>query len=250
MAMTRDPDSARGPRAHSDVLAVCRPRSARVIHALFAVAALLVLDACGGGVDSGGTGATPASVTVGPVSGFGSIVVGGIHHDDSAAEVIDDDGQPVDRESVRLGMMTLIEGSAVVSNGARRESTAQRVRVVEQLIGPVERVDVVASTVVVLGQRVVVVPTTVLDERLAGGLAALKVGDSLAVHGQLDVSANRIVATRVEPRPQAAAYVLRASVTRYERAARQLAMGGWRSTSRAWMAKTCRSRCRRARLRA
>jgi hypothetical protein len=66
----------------------------------------------------------------------------------------------------------------------------------------------------------------VLDTRLAAGLAALRVGDVLAVHGQLDVAGARIVATRLEPRPLAAAYVLRAPVGSYDRALRRLVLGG------------------------
>jgi len=199
---------------------------ASAAYALIALVAILVLAGCGGGVDSGGTGATPASVTVGPVSGFGSVVVGGIHHDESRAQIVDDDGQPLGAEALRLGVMTVIEGSAVVSSGTRRESMAQRVRVVEQVIGPVDSVDAVGSALVVLGQRVAVTPTTVLDPQLAAGLAALRAGDLLAVYGQLDVAAGRVVATRIEPRPLAAAYVLRTAVTSYERTARRLSMGG------------------------
>ncbi len=196
--------------------------AARLAAALLAVHALV---SCGG-VDSGGTGATPASTAVGPVSGFGSIVVAGIHHDESAAQIVDDDDQPVAPEAIQLGTMTSIEGSAVVDRGGRRESTAQRVRVVEQVIGPVDSVDPLASTLVVLGQRVAVTPTTVLDARLAAGLAALRAGDVLAVHGQLDVAGGRIVATRLEPRPLAAHYVLRAPVGSYDRNLRRLVLGG------------------------
>lgn len=226
MPMTRSTDSPYGPYARREAMAAWAAWVASAAYALIALVAILVLAGCGGGVDSGGTGATPASVTVGPVSGFGSVVVGGIHHDESSALIVDDDGQALGAEALRLGMMTFIEGSAVVSSGTRRESTAQRVRVVEQVLGPVDSVDVVGSTLVVLGQRVVVTPTTVLDAQLAGGLAAVRAGDLLAIHGQLDIATHRIVATRIEPRPLATAYVLRAAVASYERTARRLAMGG------------------------
>jgi hypothetical protein len=196
--------------------------AARLAAALLALHALV---SCGG-VDSGGTGATPASTAVGPVSGFGSIVVAGIHHDESMAQIVDDDDQPLAAEALKLGTMTSIEGSAIVDRGGRRESIAQRVRVVEQVIGPVESVDVAGSTVVVLGQLVAVTPTTVLDAQLAAGLGALRAGDVLAVHGQLDVAGARIVATRLEPRPLATAYVLRAPVGSYDRNLRRLVLGG------------------------
>lgn len=226
MPTTPNADSTFGHHRRRATLAARTAWAASATYALFALLAIWALSGCGGGVDSGGTGATPASVTAGPVSGFGSIVVGGIHHDESRALIVDDDGQPLGVEALRLGTMTVIEGSAVVSSGTRRESTAQRVRVVEQVIGPVDSVDAAGSTLVVLGQRIAVTPTTVVDAQFVGGLGALRTGDLLAVHGQLDVAAGRIVATRIEPRPLATAYVLRTAVTSYERAARRLAMGG------------------------
>jgi len=197
--------------------------------AMAALAALLgaALAGCGGGVDSGGTGVAPANVVVGPVSGFGSIVVAGIHHDESGATIVDDDGEPLDAQALKLGTMTVIEGSTVVRNGDRRESRAQRVRVGEQVLGPVSALDAATGTLRVLGQRITVTPTTVFDERLAAGLAALQPGDLLAVHGQLDPAGERIVATRIEPRgPTVAALVLRAAVTRYDGAQRRATIGG------------------------
>ncbi|MBI5716580.1 MAG: hypothetical protein HZC37_02710 [Burkholderiales bacterium] len=229
MPMTRNPDSPYGQHARHAATAARLAWGASAAYVLIAVVAILVsigLAGCGGGVDSGGTGATPASVAVGPVSGFGSVVVAGIHHDESGAQIVDDDDQPLTPDALRLGTMTAIEGSAVVTSGTRRESTAQRVRVVEQVIGPVDSVDAAGGALVVLGQHVVITPTTALDAQFAAGLGALRAGDVLAVHGQLDVANGRIVATRIEPRPAAAAYVLRATVTSYERSLRRVVLGG------------------------
>lgn len=200
------------------------PRRARP--AAWLSLALWALLSCGGGVDSGGTGATPASVTVGTISGFGSIIVGGIHHDESMAQIVDDDGQPSSAQALQLGVTATIEGSAVLDTGLRRESKAERVRVVERLVGPLESVAPGALSLTVLGQRVVVTAATVFDARLVGGLAALPMGTVLAVFGQLDVAASRIVATRIEPRPLAPAFVVHAAVSRYDRAARRLTLGG------------------------
>jgi hypothetical protein len=181
---------------------------------------------CGGGVDSGGTGMTTSQVTVGPVSGFGSIVVGGIHHDESRAMIVDDDGQPLAPQALQLGTMTRIEGTPAVNTGKRRESKAQRVRVVERVVGPLDRVEPGGLGLVVLGQRVAVVPGTVLDAQLAAGLTAAPPGGVLAVFGQYDAAADRIVATRLEPRPLAVAYVVQARVSLYDRLARRVVLGG------------------------
>ena len=71
------------------------------------VIALLVAAGCGG-VDSGGTGAV---VSVGPISGFGSIIVNGVRFDESSATIQDDDGNAVTRDRLLLGVMTRIDGS-------------------------------------------------------------------------------------------------------------------------------------------
>ena len=57
-----------------------------------ALAAVLVAvgmaSACGGGVDSGGTGAPATTFSSGRISGFGSIIVNGVHFDEATGTVI------------------------------------------------------------------------------------------------------------------------------------------------------------------
>jgi hypothetical protein len=190
------------------------------------VALVVVLAACGGGVDSGGTGAAPATLAVGPISGYGSIVVGGVHYDETSARISDEDEQPLDASALELGVVATIEASAVVSNNGRLEATAERIRVGAELVGPVDAVDAARSSVTVLGQQVAVPTSTVFEKSLSGDLAALHPGDVLAVYGQQDTAGRRIVATRIEPRPLATVYVLRAPVDSYSRDARALVLGG------------------------
>ncbi|MGE5115419.1 MAG: hypothetical protein ACM3N6_02890, partial [Betaproteobacteria bacterium] len=64
-----------------------RPLRAGLLALLVALAGAGLVS-CGGGVGTGGTG----SYGSGPVSGFGSIFVGDIEFDDSAAAIVDDDG--------------------------------------------------------------------------------------------------------------------------------------------------------------
>ena len=67
-------------------------------------------------------------------------------------------------------------GSVVVdSNGAR--STATSIVFGSAILGPIDNIDTLAKTLVVLGQTVDVTPTTVFDSSLNGGLVALSVGD-------------------------------------------------------------------------
>lgn len=188
-----------------------------------------LLPGCGGdGVDSGGTGMTAPTLAIGPVSGYGSIVVGGVHYDESRAVITDEDGEPVPLgvDALTLGAMTRIEASAIVSNGGRLESTAGKIQIVEQIVGPVEAVDPTAATLTVLGQRVAITPDTAFDRTLATGLGALQGGDVVAVYGQLDLAGRRVVATRLERRDPGATYLLRATVDRYDRNERRLTLGG------------------------
>jgi hypothetical protein len=93
-------------------------------------------------------------------------------------------------------------------------------------VGPVGAVDTAAGTLTVLGQTVVLSPTTVVDDRLAGGLSALKTGDVVEVHARLDAATGRYLATRVEPQPAATAWRLRGAVANLDTAARTFTIGG------------------------
>jgi hypothetical protein len=180
----------------------------------------MLLVSCGG-VDSGGTG-TYAS---GPITGYGSIIVGGVHYDESSALVEDETGAARTPDELQLGMVTEIEALTPDSSASMPTATAMAVRFRSEIIGPVDAVDAVAGTLRVLGQSIKVGPTTVFDARLAGGLAALKVGDIVEVYGQLDISAKRYTATRIEPRVAGAQNKLRGLVTAVNAVAKTFVIG-------------------------
>src|SRR5690349_10437722 len=77
--------------------------------------ALLVVAGCGGdgGVDSGGTGASPQSFASGPITGFGSVIVAGVHFDESSAQVQDADGNTRPASGLQLGMTVDVRGGAI-----------------------------------------------------------------------------------------------------------------------------------------
>ena len=192
---------------------------------LVAAALLLaVVPGCGGsgGVDSGGTGIATPTLAVGPISGFGSIVVAGVHYDESMAAIVDGDGQTLTAAALQIGTMTSIDASQITTTGTRQDARAQTIRVAEVLLGPVEVVDTVARSVRVLGQTVSVTSGTAFDASLVGGLSALRVGAVVAVHGQIDSAAPRVVATRIEPRSTASRYLLRGPASRYDRTAQRV----------------------------
>jgi hypothetical protein len=161
---------------------------------------LAALAGCGGGVDSGGTGAAPQSYANGPITGFGSVIVNGVRFDDRSAAVTDADGTPRSRDDLRLGMTTEVRGSAITTDTAGATvATASSIAFGSDLVGPVASVDLTAARLVVLGQTVAVGAATVFDDASApGGLAALALGDVVEVYALFDAATGRYNATRIE----------------------------------------------------
>jgi hypothetical protein len=200
----------------------------RVLQPLLALAALAVaMTGCGGGggVDAGGTGSTPV-VASGPISGFGSVIVGGVRFDDLAAEVEDGEGTRRNRDELRLGMTVEIEAGAFNSDGSA--ASARRIRFDSELTGLVGGVDLVGESFLVLGQRVFVDSNTVFDDRFGRGLASLSFGQGVEVYAEFDAAAQRYRATRVEPRSALSAFVLRGPVAEVDTATRTLRIGSAR----------------------
>ena len=188
-------------------------RSAAAGGAAIAFAALLA--ACGGGGDAPvAQVATPAeatSYTQGAITGFGSVFVGGVRFDESGATVSDDDGNTKSRSELKLGMRVEVDSGNVDRNVGT--ALALRIRWASEVVGPVGAIDIAASTVQVLGQTVLVTSSTVFGDDLSGGLSALSAGMVVDVHGILDPANARVVATRIEPRPNAAMFRLRGVIS-------------------------------------
>lgn len=187
-------------------------------------ALLLALTACGGGVETGGTGA--GAYVQGPISGFGSIIVSGVRFDDGcAACIIDADNAPFARANLRLGMLVEVESGPISDDGSGgRMATATRVRLASELLGPVGVVDLANARIGVLGQVVRLTPATVIDG-VAGGAAALASNDVVEVYGFFD-PIGAYVATRIDRRADVpAAYRIRGAVRDLDVPARTLRIG-------------------------
>lgn len=203
-------------------------RLALAAGASLCAAALLV--ACGGGADGAGTTsgtATPSaavSYSQGAITGFGSVFVNGVRFDDTAAVVTDDDGNASSSTALKLGMMVQVDAGAV--DNAASAAVAAAIRWGSEVLGPVGTVDLTASTVQVLGQTVLVTPSTVFDTTLAGGLSALTAGAVVEVHGILDTANSRIVATRIESKTGATAYRLRGAIAALDTTAKTFTING------------------------
>ena len=198
-----------------------------------AAATTLLLAGCGGGGDAsgpstGGTGTTaPAasSFSAGTITGFGSVIVNGVRFDDSRAAVTDDDGNAATSASLKLGMSAEVHGGKITDDGVSQKAEASAIRFGAALIGPVDSVDAAAKSLVVLGQTVLVLDTTVIDTRLAGGFAGIVAGALLEIHATLDVQSGVYTATRLEPTLAAAGYKIRGVVANLDTTAKTFKIG-------------------------
>ena len=179
----------------------------RYVRACAAACVWMSLVSCGGSgvVGSGGTGQA-ASVTVGTVNGFGSVIVDGVAYDVTQAVVVDEVAPGQDAVAdVKLGDRVAVQvvGTAVAS----------QVRVLPALDGPVSAVATAASFTV-LGQTVSVNATGVGGPvtQFGGGYVQpgdVAVGDQVEVHAVVveQGGATALQATRVDKLAAAPAYL-------------------------------------------
>ena len=174
-------------------------------------ALVLALAGCGGGVEEQGTGTEPPAYANGPISGFGSIIVGGVRYDDSAATVRNDDSQSLSSADLRLGMVVTIDGKNL--DRALGTGVANSVLVSSELVGPVTSSVVATGDLTVLGQTVKVTTSTVFDDRLVGGHSAITVGSVVEVYAIYDPLTGTYTASRIEPKSTVSAYKVRGVVS-------------------------------------
>jgi hypothetical protein len=176
------------------------------------IATIMGLGACGGGGGGGGGGAvqpssappdggpvgaitrTGAAVAVGPVSGFGSVIVNGIRYDTSAAEFTVD-GQLATQADLKVGDMVIVKGTIDDDN---TNAVAESVEFDDNVEGPVSLVDTdaVPSFMVVLGQTVTF-DGVIFDDNCPADPNDLLTIVAVEVSGQT-MGDGTIVASRIE----------------------------------------------------
>jgi hypothetical protein len=209
-----------------------QPTRRQLLLGAAALGASSLLPACGGGggdeIASPSTGSDiAASFVEGPITGFGSIIVGATRFDDSAASVTDDDGGLRRRDELKLGAVVEIEGGRLERPaGALGVAVALRIVLGHSLQGPIDAVDVANSRLTLIGQTVVVTSSTVFDDSISGGLAGLTAGDIVEAHALYDPVAVSFLATRLEKKDSSVLeYRLRGKVSGLDPVARTFFIG-------------------------
>lgn len=128
-------------------------------------------------------------VTVGPITGFGSIITNGTTFDTNGATILVD-GEPGSLGDLRVGMIVSVRGEIDDSTGAGQ---ATEIHFSVDIEGPVASLNPANGSFVVLGKTVFIDELTVIDDATFDTLA---VGNVVRVSGQFR-SQERIQATHV-----------------------------------------------------
>lgn len=161
----------------------------RMISMVLALLLPVLSVSCGGGGSTAGGGV--GGTGVGPVTGFGSVIVNGVKYVDSGIDntnFFDDHGRS--KEDLKTGMMVKVTATGI--NDASGTGTATKIEVLRHVDGPLDANGVTLATdrMQVMGQTVVTDTTTVFDNVI--DLAAIdnlaKTGNrpELEIHGIAD----------------------------------------------------------------
>jgi len=171
-----------------------KPRT--LVHGLLAGISCMALVSCGGSSDDDVTPAT--TVSVGTITGFGSVIVNGVRFNDRTATVTIND-QAATSAQLMVGMVVEVEGSVSAcpnADVALCEGTASRIRFRNNLEGPITTINRLTNTLQVMGRDVVLDDSTLVDGATISDLSGLAVGDVVAVSGLTEQ--NRVRARLVQ----------------------------------------------------
>lgn len=156
------------------------------------VISAMVVTACSGGNsgavstatsdgsnDSDNSTTKTSSTFDGRITGFGSVIVNGVHFEVDNANILHD-GAPITEEDLKVGMIVRLSGS-VDADGVN--GTAVEIEFDEEVKGVISSIDVANGSFIVLGQTVTVDEDTVFDETT---LDTLAVGNLVEVSGLVD----------------------------------------------------------------
>jgi len=177
-----------------------------MIYLLFIV---FLLAGCGGGGSSAsGVGGSSTAYSAGTVTGFGSIIIDGVSHDDSIAQV----NQEINPRAPLAGTTTSVRLGMNVETMLDGRGRITRLSIQPEVLGTISAVagdgfTVAGQTVKISGD---VAAPTVFEG--ASSLGDFVNGDLVEVHGNRDASGD-IIATRIERRDPNSALGVRVAGT-------------------------------------
>ncbi len=188
--------------------------------AFIASTAAYVLAGCGGepvaGIEGSGVQGPAAITSVGTISGFGSIIVGGVEYTTSNAQIRIDD-QPAAESQLHVGDIVTITGTV---NADGTTGTANEVTFSSDVRGAISQVTVAQQSFVVLGQTIHVTGDTLFDQNLpTPSLSGLSIGINVQVSAFTD-AAGDLVASRIDLASTKAELQVRGTVNSLDTAAR------------------------------
>jgi len=166
----------------------------------------------GTGVIAGGAGGVGGTGVYGTITGFGSIIVNGIHIETPETVPVDTIFGERPPSELRIGQVV-----SVIADGDGPRLTAQNIELDLAAVGPVTAIDREAGTIEVLGQTVRVDAETRLGDPGNldfGGLAGLRIGDAISVSGLY--GDGYVQASRIDRHSEDTAVSLSGPVSRIE----------------------------------
>lgn len=155
--------------------------------------AAILLAACSGG---GGSvaGIDRLGISSGTVTGFGSVIVNGVHYEVTGATSFDVDDAPGTQDSLDVGDQVTVRWTEDGGSGSRR---ALEISAGSAVRGPISAIDQVAQQITVLGQTVQITGSTSFDKEFAPrDITGLAIEQLVRVTGLVDAS-GLIRATRI-----------------------------------------------------
>lgn len=164
-----------------------------VLLGVLALGPILAMTSCGPSVDltGGSNGGNTDGTGIGPVTGFGSVIVNGVKYDDTGIDNTNFfDGHGRTKAALMAGMMVKVTATGV--NDVSGTGTATKIVVLRHVDGPLDDNGVTLATnrMKVMGQTVVMDTTTVFDNVIdlvaVDNLAKAGKRPELEIHGIAD----------------------------------------------------------------
>lgn len=194
---------------------------------LAAALTALAIVSCGGG-GSSFAGIDRLGVSSGSISGFGSIFVNGVEWDTSGATITIDDA-PGNESGLNIGDVVTVHGTLSASGTQGQADSVDFDNAVE---GPIDSINLVGKSFVVLSQTVFVNADTEFDDSVPERdgddqrtLGDLQVGDIVEVSGYHD-STGAVRATRIAIRSVAGNSEVKGEVSSLDTGALTFRIGG------------------------